>query len=279
MKNLFLLPTDKPSRLIFNSFHKSFCYQKEIDGMYINDGKVSGADFWGLQKALNNGFKPQNIYITNSEEIKEGDWFYEPINKSILKYDSKSNKLIKAVFSGFCNKIILTTDQDLIKDGVQKIDDDFLEWFVKNSSCEEVEVESIFEANPKYRKGTQLTEKVGYWSYKIIIPKQSTKDRIMAETSKETKQKSKDYGNSLVMKQTAVEWLENELGKNPMPHGNRLFLNKAIEQAKEMEKQQQSYSEVEIIEILMEYDYSLANEGKLNSVGNIKKWFEQFKNK
>ena len=115
-----------------------------------------------------------------------------------------------------------------------------------------VEVESIFEANPKYREGTQLTEKVGYWSYKIIIPKQSTKDRIMSETSNETKQKAKDYGNSLVMKQTAVEWLENELGKNPMPHGNRLFINKAIKQAKEMEKEQDKklYSEEEVEKLI-----------------------------
>jgi flavorubredoxin len=37
-------------------------------------------------------------------------------------------------------KIILTTDGDLIKDGVQSIDDEFLEWFVENPSCEEVEV-------------------------------------------------------------------------------------------------------------------------------------------
>jgi hypothetical protein len=37
-------------------------------------------------------------------------------------------------------KIILTTDQDLIKDGVQAIDDEFLEWFTNNPSCEEVEV-------------------------------------------------------------------------------------------------------------------------------------------
>ena len=45
------------------------------------------------------------------------------------------------------------------------------------------------------------------------------------------------------------------------------------------EQNKNKYSEVEIIEILMEYDYSLVNEGKLNSVGNINKWFEQFKNK
>jgi hypothetical protein len=34
----------------------------------------------------------------------------------------------------------LTTNQDLINDGVQPIEDDFLEWFVKNPSCEFVEV-------------------------------------------------------------------------------------------------------------------------------------------
>jgi hypothetical protein len=39
------------------------------------------------------------------------------------------------------------------------------------------------------------------------------------------------------------------------------------------------YNKEDVILILMEYDYSLVNEGKLNSIGNIKKWFEQFKNK
>jgi hypothetical protein len=44
-------------------------------------------------------------------------------------------------------KIILTTDKDLTKDGVQSIDDEFLEWFVKNPSWEEVEVEKTFVTN------------------------------------------------------------------------------------------------------------------------------------
>jgi hypothetical protein len=44
-------------------------------------------------------------------------------------------------------KIILTTDPNLIKEGVQAIDDEFLEWFVKNPSCEEVEVEKTFVTN------------------------------------------------------------------------------------------------------------------------------------
>jgi len=40
-----------------------------------------------------------------------------------------------------CKKIILTTDQDLIKDGVQSIDDEFLEWFCsKNGEVDFVKV-------------------------------------------------------------------------------------------------------------------------------------------
>jgi hypothetical protein len=75
----------------------------------------------------------QHIYITSDEEIKEEDWFYLDDAKIIAKYIN-----VKPVKEA--KKIILTTDQDLIKDGVQAIDDEFLEWFVKNPSCESVEV-------------------------------------------------------------------------------------------------------------------------------------------
>jgi hypothetical protein len=59
-------------------------------------------------------------------------------------------------------KIILTTDQDLIKDGVQAIDDEFLEWFVKNPSCEWVEIQCRYN----FYAGQDLTH------YKIIIPQE-----------------------------------------------------------------------------------------------------------
>ncbi len=45
------------------------------------------------------------------------------------------------------------------------------------------------------------------------------------------------------------------------------------------EKDKEMYSEEDIIEILIEYNYLSVNEGKLNSIGTIKKWFEQFKKK
>ena len=116
MKNIHILPTDnKPSRLYFN----------------INDREFQICEIEKPSTIL----KPnRQIYITNLEEIKEGDWCYNSINNNF--YKKQINKLSFA----YEYKIILTTDQDLIKDGVQAIDDEFLEWFVKNPSCEEVKI-------------------------------------------------------------------------------------------------------------------------------------------
>lgn len=79
-------------------------------------------------------------------------------------------------------KIVLTTDQDLIKDGIQAIDDEFLEWFVKNPSCESVEVENQWEGN-----GTMFGFKMGNASsdgefvYKIIIPKEEPNQEFLKQ--------------------------------------------------------------------------------------------------
>jgi hypothetical protein len=146
MKNIHILPTDKPSRLY------------EFGGEYH------------LQIKSQENFRSQHIYITNDEEIKEGDWCLD-IKRNII-FQSKRNEIgtskkipiIICTYEGCyikkdCKKIILTDNKDLIKDGVQAIDDTFLEWFVKNSSCEEVEVCK----NPFY-------EESNYEHYKIIIP-------------------------------------------------------------------------------------------------------------
>jgi hypothetical protein len=104
MKNIHLIPTENPSSLF------------EIDGhLIINKEQLIQPKYY------------RNIYITSSEEIKEGvdQWYLdkvlnEPYNSGGAQYSSKQDV------------IILTTDQDLIADGVQAIDDEFLEWFVKN---------------------------------------------------------------------------------------------------------------------------------------------------
>ena len=137
-----------------------------------------------------------NIYITSDEEIKEGDWFYVKtaniyggnIIAKCLGFGENcwSEHILtnttdeKGYHPSHCVKIILTTDQDLIKDGVQAIDDEFLEWFVKNPSCEEVEVSYDKDTFPY---GVETAK--GYGWYKIIIPKE--------ENSIEAKQRAKNY--------------------------------------------------------------------------------------
>lgn len=117
MKNIHLIQTEKPSKLVMSN-------QKEL--------------WFNSEISCKSGLAhPQHLYITSSEEIKEGDWLIniklnngEPFKKD-FKYDSNDV---------WYKKIILTTDPDLIKGGVQAIDDEFLQWFVKNPGCEEVEV-------------------------------------------------------------------------------------------------------------------------------------------
>ena len=83
-------------------------------------------------------------------------------------------------------KITLTTDQDLINDGVQEIDDEFLEWFVKNPKCEFIEVIdklryfNIDELRERHLNGLPYIyhEKIGY---QIIIPKEEPKKEILEE--------------------------------------------------------------------------------------------------
>ena len=150
MKNIHILPTDKPSRLSI-----------------LNSGKL---DF-GAEIMSSSNSKPQHIYITSNEEIKEGDWYY--YFGHIINYECDEHTLTPN-----CKKIILTTDQDLIKDGVQSIDDEFLQWFVKNPSCEEVEVEVEVELVVLNEYGSEISVNsygVEKFGYKIIIPKEEPK--------------------------------------------------------------------------------------------------------
>jgi hypothetical protein len=155
MKNIHLLPTDKPSRL---GLHNEVLDYAPLFGFELFD------------KNKNFRHNPVNIYITSDEEIKEGDWIvYCNSVYKVLKVNINKRPVVKMSDGEFelsyFKKIILTTDQDLIKDGVQKINDELLQWFVKNPSCEMVDVQ----------KWASLVE-CGY-SYQIIIPKDEAKER------------------------------------------------------------------------------------------------------
>ena len=118
MKNIHLLPTDKPSEL--SIIDSKLIYSKKY---FIN---------------------PQNIYITSNEEIKNGDWCVDTYKLKnnhypIFRWSDK--------FRVDAKKIILTTDQDLIKDGVQAIDDEFLKWFINNQNCEKIDLDTFSMGN------------------------------------------------------------------------------------------------------------------------------------
>jgi hypothetical protein len=142
MKNIHILPTEKPSRL--------FEFGEE----------------YHLQIKSQENFRSQHIYITSDEQAKEGNWGYIP-------FQGGNVKLVGKYFADDWKKIILTTDVDLVRGGVQSIDDEFLEWFVNNSSCEEVEVESFCKHGDSCpSKGAYDKQYLCDVGYKIIIPQE-----------------------------------------------------------------------------------------------------------
>ena len=175
MKNIHVLVTDKPSRLHLGNSGLVLC------DLIFNPTTINA----------------QHIYITSDEEIKEEDWFYNTISlkpepfKACENGDGYVNCSRYSHYRIDCKKIILTTDQDLIKDGVQPIDDEFLEWFVKNPSCEEVEV------GYGWIRLTE-TDNEGYW---VSIPNKQfemQQEEPKQETLEEAAEKYADFSNDYV---------------------------------------------------------------------------------
>ena len=219
MKNIHLLPTDKPSRLF------KFANQLHLDTI--------PKDY----------YKKYNIYITSDEDIKEGelkkgDWYYSPIHNKIFQC-IHNNEVFELE-----RKIILTTDQDLIADGVQSIDDDFLEWFVNNPSCESV----VVNFNYKKFRWSELNKSQ---CYKIIIPKEEPKQETLEEAA---------------YRLSAEKFEPNHIG----------FMLGVIEGAKL--QAERMYSEEEVRKIAEEVRWQAIG-NPLEFTKNFEKWFEQFKKK
>jgi len=164
MKNIHILPTEKPSRLVYEQ--RTFIRPLILKSEPISITKDS------LGQLIH---EPQNIYITSDEEIKEGMWFL-PING----IGWKLNIPIKADGNGgyhneHCKKIILTTDNQLIDDGVQPVTNTFAEWFVKNQSCECVTVERLEDGQYVDRFADGSVVEGIYENYQIIIPQEKPK--------------------------------------------------------------------------------------------------------
>ena len=257
MKNIHILATDKPSRLHEYDYSSPMGLSKEP-----------------LQWRLG-----RNIYITPDEEIREGDWCLDKFNQRwklederLIAFDSKGIKRFSTdnILGHDCKKIILTTDQDLI--GVQAIDDEFLEWFVKNPSCEVVEVVKTAPIRP-------------FGSlHKIIIPKEEAKHKGKELTTEEVMESRSSAYEFLDFdkKETLGEADKKSFGEiwstltTEQSDYLKDYINRQREDAKKWQ-QERSYSEEEVIQFgkfLTEFN-NLDNEIECA----IKKLLKQFKNK
>jgi hypothetical protein len=137
MKNIFLLPTDKPSIL----------YGLPGDYFATTSRPL-------LPISINRNLKNWNIYITSDEKIKDC-WVLNTHFNEV--YFCKGFYGIQPMIK----KIVLTTDENLVNDNVQAIDNEFLGWFIKNPSCEYVDF-------------IKLRKEKGYnfLGYEIIFPKE-----------------------------------------------------------------------------------------------------------
>lgn len=252
MKNIHIISTDKPSRLFYN---------------------VGGALLFTNHEHYNG----VNIYITSDKEIKEGDWCILTDTESVL-YEHFEKHRGAHQRNDQWKKIILTTDQDLIRDGVQAIDGEFLEWFVKNPSCERVDVNhrGICCCNTFI---SQCIDCKKYKpNYKIIIPKEEPKQETSEEYS------AQDFLNKLEWnksKQETIEEAAKEFANNSATTNYEEGINVGkyqgfIKGAKwQQQQQKQMYSEEDVLDA-----WELgAREGLPLTREKKEKLFNQFKKK
>jgi hypothetical protein len=155
MKNIFLIPTENSSRLSIK------------DGVLILHRQQ-----W--RKGT------QNIHITSDSKFVREEYITDGIEA--IKATPKLVDAQGLVDRRDWKKILMTTDPDLIKDGVHPIGEEFLQWFVENPTCIKVEVVyGLF--NPMGRQvdpndlGQNHSKCV--WKYKIITTKEEQKQHIV----------------------------------------------------------------------------------------------------
>jgi hypothetical protein len=233
MKNIYLLPTEKASRL----------------GYLTKKGKEVFNDLRLFDTLMPNILDSENqhIYITDNSDIKDC-W--------VLNIHINELYFLKGYYGiqPIAKKIILTTDPYLISDGIQAIDEDFLQWFVKNPSCEYVEV----------KKGKLQTnddgQKYGFPDmslYEIIIPQEEPKQETLEEAAERILEENYAYTDD---------------------SGDRVYYDTQVKQCiidGAKWQAERSYSEEEVLNILQEFKRYLAFGDEVTHSD----WFAQFKKK
>jgi hypothetical protein len=277
MKNIILIPTKGLDRNRGVLFADSLENGKLVKNFYDRNIEWKDCAYY-------------HIYITDASEIKEGDWVIKisSLYKGggiIQKYSFIDTQFEDIIFK----KIILSTDQDLIKDGVQAINDEFLEWFVENTTCEFVDVIKemyVPQSNGKISDG-RISHEISLDPsentlpfYKIIIPKEELEEEFFGydPNAPGDPDKIDDLKEQKTLEEAAENYSRITLNKNGLMSDKQVngFIAGAKWQSKRM------YSEEEVLEhlnhlIMMkssELDRFTDDEEMVTM-----KWFERFKKK
>jgi hypothetical protein len=264
MRNVHILPTDKPSRLIIYS-------------TLLNEFRL-------LNEPIEDWKHKRNIYITSNEEIKEGDWFIHSSHGITNFYKAKSvvaESIITECGNGcwiqYCKKVILTTDSQLITNGVQPLPDTFIEWFINNSSCEFVEVST-------YHVKGDISGKL---HYKIIIPQEEPKKGInIEEFEKKANLIIENVGKEETLEEAAERLAKIHCDARVNPNTTEFqiqqFIIKGAKwQAERMYSKFDLDAEITKLNTPDRYDNvkHKYNYSESDIVNLFEEWFEQFKKK
>jgi hypothetical protein len=250
-RNIHVLSTDKPS----NGYILGKCIKE------LSDVKIGQFTKTYYLMFDNEYFQPHNIYITSDEDINENDYIITKDGRLV-----QVSYLLSEDLEG-ASKVIITTDKELIKDGVQAIDDEFLEWFVKNPSCEFVEVvthyptisdEGDYSLSKQYYTLTIPKEEPNPFELPKALP-----DDVFFKSLEEPKQETAEEA-------AVINYKELYQGE---PLTQEVPIDAFIEGAK---WQQEQY------EILFDeyHEYTVdCIEVELKRPLPLQKWFKQFKKK
>jgi len=272
MKNIHILPTHQPSRLVLRLADSKLVLHTPITQWHG---------------------KSQHIYISSDEEIKEGDLFLYK-EKLLVKHDGLMYTSL------FCKKIILTTDPTLIADGVQEIEDTFIEWLVKHPTSEFIEtfidtmgcVLENRDANPCINYKIKLPQEGYICPHTKIqcddeccvsaedchITSSLASGIVDCEPEQETLGEYDIKGNQIMLLKEDIECVHMYLDDLELPRSdNKGEEYSIVGRVKRLEERM--YSEEEVIGLCMSAYNQATKDGSEAWLGTFDKWFEQFKKK
>jgi hypothetical protein len=207
---------------------------------------------------------PQYIYITRSVESKVGDYYIGEgfAGPNLFQWS-------KAQAEGFpdmiIQKVVLTNNPSLIQGDVRAIDDEFLEWFVKNPACESVEIKRLEDGQyVDYFPDGSVVEGI-YENYKIVLPREEPKHipykgKVWEPPKQET------------LEEAAEKYVKSTADNDPVRilsfiqgakwQAEQLFKDDAIQTLEKglallLKKQERMYSEEEVMDMFDKFSMHL----------------------